>query len=151
VLPPPADDREVRAVLEVDIPKKSPREGRQDSLVPSTEEEGNPIEDYDVEELEEELTKRRKRVRDVCEATGLDREVDPNAWEFFVDHRHHLIWCNVFKAASSTWMYNFNLLGECSFPRDFDIKNVNVLFKSEINFFPNGCFRLVFICLFLSA
>ncbi|XP_059469933.1 carbohydrate sulfotransferase 11-like [Neocloeon triangulifer] len=102
------DDREVRAVLEVDIPKKSTRGPV--AAEHSPEEEGAPIEDYDVEELEEELAKRRKRVHEVCEATGLDREVEPNAWEFFIDHKHHLVWCNIFKAASSTWMYNFNLL-----------------------------------------
>jgi hypothetical protein len=123
-MPAPTDDKEVRAVLEVDIPKKSPREPNAEGHLPSTEDDGNPIEDYDVEELEEELTKRRKRVRDVCEATGLDRDVEPNAWEFFIDHRHHLIWCNIFKAASSTWMYNFNLLGECRFP--FRLLNIKV-------------------------
>jgi Sulfotransferase family len=108
------EEKEVRSVLEVDIPKKSPRDRLQDNVAPAAEDDGGPIEDYDVEELEGELTKRRKRVREVCEATGLDRDSEPNAWEFFIDHRHHLIWCNIFKAASSTWMYNFNLLGKCA-------------------------------------
>ncbi|CAB3360465.1 Hypothetical predicted protein [Cloeon dipterum] len=103
------EEREVHVVLEVDIPKKSSKEPHFDHA-PSIEDDGAPIEDYDVEELEEELSRRRKRVHEVCEATGLDRESEPNAWEFFVDHKHHLVWCNIFKAASSTWMYNFNLL-----------------------------------------
>jgi Sulfotransferase family len=115
------EEKEVRSVLEVDIPKKSPRERLQDSVASAAEDEGGPIEDYDVEELEGELTKRRKRVREVCEATGLDRDNEPNAWEFFIDHRHHLIWCNIFKAASSTWMYNFNLLGKCARPTHIHI------------------------------
>merc|ERR1712179_768829 len=34
----------------------------------------------------------------------------PNAWEFLISKKHNLIWCTVFKAASSTWFYNFNLL-----------------------------------------
>lgn len=34
----------------------------------------------------------------------------PNPWEFLVNRKHHLIWCNVFKAASTSWMYNFNIL-----------------------------------------
>ncbi|XP_046393316.1 carbohydrate sulfotransferase 11-like [Ischnura elegans] len=39
-----------------------------------------------------------------------EKPPEPNAWEFFIDERHRLVWCNVFKAASSSWMYNFNLL-----------------------------------------
>ncbi|KAG8225636.1 hypothetical protein J437_LFUL013674 [Ladona fulva] len=67
--------------------------------------------------MEEELVRRRERVWEVCKASGLVSEdgtskTEPNAWEFFIDERHHLVWCNVFKAASSSWMYNFNLLGE---------------------------------------
>lgn len=34
----------------------------------------------------------------------------PNPWEFLINKEHHLVWCNVFKAASTSWMYNFNLL-----------------------------------------
>ncbi|KAG8225638.1 hypothetical protein J437_LFUL013670, partial [Ladona fulva] len=70
-------------------------------------------------ELEEELGRRRERVWEVCKTSGLVTEdgtskTEPNAWEFFIDERHHLVWCNVFKAASSSWMYNFNLLGSTS-------------------------------------
>ncbi|XP_046393315.1 carbohydrate sulfotransferase 11-like isoform X2 [Ischnura elegans] len=66
--------------------------------------------------LEAELARRRSRVWQTCKANGLVTEDgnslgEPNAWEFFVDDNHHLVWCNVFKAASSSWMYNFNLLG----------------------------------------
>ncbi|XP_021917869.1 carbohydrate sulfotransferase 11-like isoform X2 [Zootermopsis nevadensis] len=66
---------------------------------------------YDLEDLESELEGRRHRVWEVCVARGLNTEGKPNAWEFFIDPTHSLIWCNIFKAASSTWLYNFNLLG----------------------------------------
>ncbi|XP_046393320.1 carbohydrate sulfotransferase 11-like isoform X2 [Ischnura elegans] len=67
-------------------------------------------------EMEEEMARRRARVWQVCRSSGLvsddgTSKVEPNAWEFFVDEHHHLVWCNIFKAASSSWMYNFNLLG----------------------------------------
>lgn len=67
---------------------------------------------YDLEDLESELEGRRHRVWEVCVARGLNTEGKPNAWEFFIDPTHSLIWCNIFKAASSTWLYNFNLLGK---------------------------------------
>ncbi|PNF24697.1 hypothetical protein B7P43_G17560 [Cryptotermes secundus] len=66
---------------------------------------------YDLEDLESELEGRRQRVWEVCMAHGLNTEGEPNAWEFFIDSTHGLVWCNIFKAASSTWLYNFNLLG----------------------------------------
>jgi hypothetical protein len=67
---------------------------------------------YDLEDLESELEGRRHRVWEVCMAHGLNTEGEPNAWEFFIDPTHGLVWCNIFKAASSTWLYNFNLLGK---------------------------------------
>jgi hypothetical protein len=48
----------------------------------------------------------------VCEKKSLvTKKGRPNAKEFFIDHQYHLIWCNIFKAASSTWLHHFNLLG----------------------------------------
>jgi hypothetical protein len=79
---------------------------------------------YDMEELESELEGRRLRVWEVCVAHGLNMEGEPNAWEFFIDSTHGLVWCNIFKAASSTWLYNFNLLGKC-------IKNVFFYFSNK--------------------
>lgn len=67
---------------------------------------------YDLEDLESELEGRRQRVWEVCVAHGLNTMGEPNAWEFFIDSTHGLVWCNIFKAASSTWLYNFNLLGK---------------------------------------
>ena len=75
--------------------------------VAEIEEEG-----IDLEELEIELAERRRKVWEVCVAHGLYKEGEPNAWEFFIDSTHGLVWCNIFKAASSAWLYNFNLLGK---------------------------------------
>lgn len=74
----------------------------------------NELEDdgYDLDNIESELEERRHRVWEVCMAHGLNREGEPNAWEFFIDSSHGLVWCNIFKAASSTWLYYFNLLGK---------------------------------------
>lgn len=58
---------------------------------------------------------RRKHLKSACHMLGLDKPSNdslhnPNPWEYLVDKRHHLVWCNVFKAASTSWMYNFNIL-----------------------------------------
>ena len=74
---------------------------------------GEPQDDeYDNDDLESELEGRRHRVWEVCVAHGLNKAGEPNAWEFFIDSTHSLVWCNIFKAASSTWLYNFNILGK---------------------------------------
>ncbi|XP_066587282.1 carbohydrate sulfotransferase 11 isoform X3 [Prorops nasuta] len=67
------------------------------------------------EETENRLNARRKFLNEKCSQEGLDRPGNdslhrPNAWEFLVNREYHLIWCNIFKAASTSWMYNFNLL-----------------------------------------
>ncbi|XP_019771009.1 carbohydrate sulfotransferase 11 [Dendroctonus ponderosae] len=61
------------------------------------------------------LELRRKHLKAACHMLGLDKPSNdslhsPNPWEYLVDHRHHMVWCNVFKAASTSWMYNFNIL-----------------------------------------
>lgn len=66
-------------------------------------------------ETERRLIARRKFLTERCAEEGLDRSGNDslhrlNAWEFLVNKEYHLIWCNVFKAASTSWMYNFNLL-----------------------------------------
>ncbi|KAK0163170.1 hypothetical protein PV327_006878 [Microctonus hyperodae] len=66
-------------------------------------------------ETEARLAERRKLLAERCSEAGLDRPGNdslhrPNAWEFFVNRDYHLIWCNVFKAASTSWIYNFNRL-----------------------------------------
>nr|XP_045594048.1 carbohydrate sulfotransferase 11-like isoform X2 [Procambarus clarkii] len=63
--------------------------------------------------LVDRLSVRRNHVREVCRKYGLDKPSEtyqPNAWEFLINEKYGLVWCNIFKAASSTWFYNFNLL-----------------------------------------
>ncbi|KRT85433.1 hypothetical protein AMK59_2187, partial [Oryctes borbonicus] len=61
------------------------------------------------------LEKRKQFLKRACKNLGLnllgnDSLHKPNPWEFLVNTKYHLIWCNIFKAASSSWMYNFNIL-----------------------------------------
>ncbi|XP_066249722.1 carbohydrate sulfotransferase 11-like [Euwallacea similis] len=61
------------------------------------------------------LQQRRHHLNKACHTLGLDKAGNdtlhkPNPWEYLVDAKHHLVWCNVFKAASTSWMYNFNIL-----------------------------------------
>lgn len=69
----------------------------------------------EIEMVEQRMKKRRKLLTEKCSDNRLDvpgNEFFPkaNPWEFLVNRKYHLIWCNVFKAASSSWMYNFNVL-----------------------------------------
>lgn len=58
-----------------------------------------------------ELERRTDIVHEVCHKRKLLMQPINNK-EFFVDHKHKLVWCNIFKAASSSWMYYFNILGK---------------------------------------
>lgn len=69
-----------------------------------------------------ELESRASKVRDVCSKRSLYKQSINNK-EFFVDHTHSLVWCNIFKAASSSWLYNFNILGK---KHDFYCHNLNL-------------------------
>lgn len=57
-----------------------------------------------------ELENRAARAQTVCRERGISTHII-NRKEFFVDHAHNLVWCNIFKAASSSWLYKFNILG----------------------------------------
>ncbi|XP_018019955.1 carbohydrate sulfotransferase 9-like isoform X2 [Hyalella azteca] len=64
-------------------------------------------------EDEQRLQLRKSRVKEVCHRHGLDiagPNNSINAWEFLINKKFNLVWCSVFKAASSTWFYNFNIL-----------------------------------------
>ncbi|XP_050298930.1 carbohydrate sulfotransferase 11-like [Anthonomus grandis grandis] len=68
------------------------------------------------------LENRHKHLKRACHILGLDKPGNdslhkPNPWEYLVDNKHHLVWCNVFKAASTSWMYNFNILA--GYPKNF--------------------------------
>lgn len=50
-----------------------------------------------------------------CRKLGLDRKMDdelhrPKPWEYLIGKDKKLVWCNVFKSASSSWLYIFNRL-----------------------------------------
>lgn len=65
--------------------------------------------------VQKRLEERRRFMKIACKNFGLDVVGNdslhkPNPWEFLVNKKYHLVWCNVFKAASTSWMYNFNLL-----------------------------------------
>lgn len=75
----------------------------------------NPVYEYSEEvnaAAEYDFSQRRSRLWDTCEKINFVGRYPPNAWEFFISPGHGIAWCNVFKAASSTWMYYFNILGE---------------------------------------
>lgn len=61
-----------------------------------------------------ELEKRVNTVKTVCRLRAQPTKHINNK-EFFVDHAHNLVWCNIFKAASSYWLYKFNILGKTLF------------------------------------
>ncbi|XP_052743869.1 carbohydrate sulfotransferase 11 isoform X2 [Bicyclus anynana] len=54
---------------------------------------------------------RREYLRSECSRLGLDGAGHKAyAWEYLINRQYHVIWCNIFKAASTSWMYNFNLM-----------------------------------------
>lgn len=74
----------------------------------------NPIYEYSEEmnaAAEQEFNQRRNKLWEICRKINFIGKYPPNAWEFFLSPGHGIAWCNVFKAASSTMMYYFNILG----------------------------------------
>lgn len=75
----------------------------------------NPVYEYSEEihrATEEQLELRKNHLQEICKKYSLQAVFPPRPQEFFISTGHNLIWCNVFKAASSTWMYYFNILGK---------------------------------------
>lgn len=75
----------------------------------------NPIYEYSEEKVaiaESDFQRRRNHLWKMCAKYEFIDRYPPNAWEFFISPGHGIAWCNVFKAASSTWMYYFNILGK---------------------------------------
>ncbi|XP_077299023.1 carbohydrate sulfotransferase 11-like isoform X2 [Arctopsyche grandis] len=67
----------------------------------------------EMDGAESRMERRRDHLNKACRRlpSGIN---NPNAWEYLINKQYHLIWCNVFKAASSSWMYNFNLMANYS-------------------------------------
>ncbi|KAJ2948512.1 hypothetical protein O0L34_g7762 [Tuta absoluta] len=62
-------------------------------------------------EVNARMKARREYLRNECARTGLDDSSHKAyAWEYLINRQYHVIWCNIFKAASTSWMYNFNLM-----------------------------------------
>ncbi|XP_068620386.1 carbohydrate sulfotransferase 11 isoform X1 [Battus philenor] len=58
---------------------------------------------------------RKDYLRSECSRLGLDSSSHKAyAWEYLINRQYHVIWCNIFKAASTSWMYNFNLMANYS-------------------------------------
>lgn len=75
----------------------------------------NPIYEYSEEmnnAAEHDFNKRRQTLQETCAKWKLVDKYPVNSWEFFISPGHGLAWCNIFKAASSAWMYYFNILGK---------------------------------------
>jgi len=59
------------------------------------------------------MTERLNTLNKGCRLHGLDKVGNDtlhqlNPWEYLINHKHKLVWCNVFKSGSSSWMYLFN-------------------------------------------
>ncbi|KAM3963227.1 carbohydrate sulfotransferase 11 [Aphomia sociella] len=62
-------------------------------------------------EVNARMDARREFLRNECSRLGLDSSSrKAYAWEYLINRQYHVIWCNIFKAASTSWMYNFNLM-----------------------------------------
>lgn len=80
----------------------------------------------DAGAIEDDLKLRRRRVKEVCKKYNLGplakpgsrpsikHPPTPNYDVFYFDRNDGLAWCPIYKAASTTWLYNFILLGGLS-------------------------------------
>ena len=73
-------------------------------------------------EVEARMGTRQEEMEAACkrhqlDTRGSDRLHRPDPWEYFINREHNLVWCNVFKSASTSWMYVFNVLA--GYPQDF--------------------------------
>ncbi|PSN45929.1 hypothetical protein C0J52_20206 [Blattella germanica] len=103
-----------------------PLETKDNSVVPqqqdSFEEEEYNLDKY-IKEAESENSERLQRVQQVCQKYNLGlykhssqkptfvHPPTPHYNVFYIDRQHKLTWCPLYKAASSTWLYNMCLLG----------------------------------------
>jgi len=67
------------------------------------------------EKIAKRMKKRQEHLRAACQSHGLnirgpDLLHQPNPWEYFINKEHNFVWCNVFKSASTSWMYVMNVL-----------------------------------------
>jgi len=65
--------------------------------------------------MDDIMAERTSVMKNACLKHGLhiqgsDALHKINPWEYFINLKHSLVWCNVFKSASTSWMYIFNVL-----------------------------------------
>ncbi|XP_037937652.1 carbohydrate sulfotransferase 9 isoform X2 [Teleopsis dalmanni] len=106
-------------------------------LIP--EEAVQTLSQSDMLMVEKRMERRRKLMQEKCadyglDAIGNDSWHKPNPWEFLVNRKYHIIWCNVFKAASSSWMFNFNVLA--GYSPDFLHKTKEILLNLARERYP---------------
>lgn len=76
----------------------------------------NPPRNAKVKEAEYlRILERKKLKEEVCKKFGLDTARNDtihqvNPWEYLINQKYKLVWCNIFKSASTSWMYVFNIL-----------------------------------------
>ncbi|XP_068249877.1 carbohydrate sulfotransferase 13-like [Palaemon carinicauda] len=77
----------------------------------------------DMDAVEKDMAQRKARIEKVCAKHGIGPHAraggkpvvrhppTPNYDVFYIDKREELAWCPVYKAASTSWLYNFIKLG----------------------------------------
>ena len=58
---------------------------------------------------DEEMWRRTLVMRKACIKHGL-QNISINPWEYFINDKYSLVWCNVFKSGSTSWMFIMNAL-----------------------------------------
>ncbi|XP_045599793.1 carbohydrate sulfotransferase 11 isoform X1 [Procambarus clarkii] len=89
------------------------QESLQAGMSSNTKEEEAPSALPDnVNEVANIMSERRKELQKQCAETLTPEEeaLPINSKEFLINDEYKLVWCNIFKAASSTWMYNFIIM-----------------------------------------
>lgn len=78
---------------------------------------------FDMDATEKDMAQRRARIEEVCARHGIGPHAPaggkpimrhpptPNYDVFYIDKREELAWCPIYKAASTSWLYNFIKLG----------------------------------------
>jgi len=77
--------------------------------------------------MQNRMLDRTGDMKAACSKHGLDvRGEDqlhrPYPWEYFINWEHNFVWCNVFKSASTSWMYVLNVMA--GYPQKF-LKKTN--------------------------
>lgn len=64
----------------------------------------------DSQKMKLRMKLRRKYIAKKCKQIKFKTNFKIRPWFYVKNDKHELIWCNVFKAAWTSWMYNFKIL-----------------------------------------